>query len=245
VVLGTAVLALIAAACGSGESTGLEVSFSQATPTPGPVLLVTATPPTADTPTPPPAITGLLIPIEGACLPQVDDLMPNAPRDYREGVHEGVDFYSYASCTDLPKGTPVLAVKTGRIVRADHGYQDLTPDTLAALEERVAAGEANAFDVVDAFRGRQVWIDHGGGVVTRYAHLSAVDEAIQVGMVVKVGSVVGYVGDSGTPESVRAPGTEDHLHFEIRVGDGYLGQGLPPAEVRALYEAAFAPEEAQ
>jgi murein DD-endopeptidase MepM/ murein hydrolase activator NlpD len=58
---------------------------------------------------------------------------------------------------------------------------------------------------------------------------------------VEAGQEVGYVGDSGTPESLTAPGTEDHLHFEIWVGNQYLGQGLPPDEVRALYEKAFSP----
>ena len=29
-------------------------------------------------------------------------------------------------------------------------------------------------DVLDSFRGRQVWVDHGHGIVTRYAHLSAI-----------------------------------------------------------------------
>ena len=241
VVVALAVLGLAAAACGSGESSGIQVTFSQPTPTSRPVAVATVT---ATVSPSPPVVKGLLIPIDGACLPSADDLMPNAPRDYRAGTHEGVDFYSYASCIDIRRGTAVRAVKTGRVVRADHDYQDLTEETLQALERRVAAGEASAFDVMDAFRGRQVWIDHGGGLVTRYAHLSAVDDGIQVGMVVKAGAAIGYVGESGTPESMRAPGTEDHLHFEIRTGDGYLGQGLLPAEVRALYEDAFAAGEA-
>ena len=46
-------------------------------------------------------------------------------------------------------------------------------------------------------------------------------------------------GDSGTPESASNPDFEIHLHFEIRVGDTYLGAGLDPAETRAVYEAVF------
>jgi hypothetical protein len=30
-----------------------------------------------------------------------------------------------------------------------------------------------------------------------------------------------------------------HLHFELRVGDGYLGKGMAAPEVRSLYEKAF------
>jgi hypothetical protein len=35
------------------------------------------------------------------------------------------------------------------------------------------------------------------------------------------------------------PNAEMHLHFELRVGDTYLGNGLPAADVRSLYERAF------
>ncbi len=47
-------------------------------------------------------------------------------------------------------------------------------------------------------------IDHGGGSVTLYAHLSG--SAVSEGQWVNAGQTVGYVGASGT-----------HLHFEIRV----------------------------
>ena len=238
VALGITALALGAVACGSGESSGLQVTFSERTATPAPGGEV------RPSPLPLPVVRGLLMPIEGACLPASDSLMPNASRDYREGIHEGIDFYGLDNCVDIGRGTKVRAAKVGRVVRADHDYQDLTAEALADLEERVGNGETKSPEVLDAFRGRQVWLDHGGGVVTRYAHLSAVADGIQVGMVVEAGTVIGYVGDSGTPESVSAPGAEDHVHFEVRVGRGYLGQGLPPAEVRTLYEEAFAPEEA-
>ena len=49
------------------------------------------------------------------------------------------------------------------------------------------------------------------------------------------------MGESGTPESVSEPGTQVHLHFEIRIGESYLGAGLDADASRALYEAAFAP----
>lgn len=55
--------------------------------------------------------------------------------------------------------------------------------------------------------GRLVRIDHGGGIETRYAHLSGYDVA--VGDQVYAGDVIGYVGQSG---NVTGP----HLHFEVR-----------------------------
>ena len=55
------------------------------------------------------------------------------------------------------------------------------------------------------------------------------------------GEVIAYVGESGTPGSVTTPGTEYHLHWEVRVGTSYLGAGQDPASVRAQYLALFGP----
>lgn len=58
--------------------------------------------------------------------------------------------------------------------------------------------------------GYSVIIDHGGGYATMYAHLSSV--ATSKGALVSQGSLIGYVGCSGSC-------TGDHLHFEVRIGD--------------------------
>lgn len=184
-------------------------------------------------------------PIAGACMPEGDQLMPNAPRDYRSGIHEGVDFYEYDNCTDITAETPVLAAKDGVVLRVDTNFTPLTQAELNVATARIAAGGANDFDVLDLFRGRQVWIDHGNGdgkgVVTRYAHLSAVEGSLRVGDRIAAGTVIGHVGDSGTPESLSDPGAEIHLHFELRTGETYLGAGLAPAVTRSLYQQLFEP----
>ncbi len=184
---------------------------------------------------------GFVFPIEGACLPNSDNLMPNAPREYRAGIHEGVDFYAGYNCATVLEGTPVMAAKAGTVVRADHGFVEMTAADLDELLSRSKAQGYTDADALDRFRGRQVWIDHGNGVVTRYCHLSAIPAAITEGTSVEAGGLVGYVGDSGTPEAVTSPGVEIHLHFEIRVGDSFLGAGLPPDQTRQLWEQAFAP----
>jgi murein DD-endopeptidase MepM/ murein hydrolase activator NlpD len=192
-------------------------------------------------PTPTPELVRFAFPIAGGCLPVGDQLMPNAPRAYRDGIHEGVDFYDVDNCTTIGEGTEVLAAKAGEVIRADWDYEELTAEELDEILQRIKDQGCCDEEALDRFRGRQVWIDHGGGVMTRYAHLSEVAEGVRVGTSVRQGQVIGYVGNSGTPESVTSPGAEMHLHFEIRVGDGYLGQGLPADEVRGLYEKAFAP----
>ena len=220
-----------------GEDTPVKVGRPRPSPTSNAGLSPT---PTA-TPAHPPVIRGFRFPIEGACLPAEDELIPNAPREYRFGVHEGVDFYPDRACTKIERGMPVLAAKTGIVIRAAVDYKDITQEEMDGLLAR--SGQQGFTDPadLDRLRGRQVWIDHGDGVVSRYCHLLSIEPGMAEGVVVAAGQMVGRVGNSGTPEGVIDPNLENHLHFEIRVGDSYLGQGLPVAETRRLWQEAFSP----
>lgn len=189
----------------------------------------------------PPGPVGFIFPIAGACMPQGDQLMPNAPRTYRNGFHEGLDFYPGLACAEVKRGTPIIAAAAGTVIRADLDYKDLTLQQVTELDAKTKAQGFSDPVTLDIYRGRQVWVDHGGGVVTRYCHLNSIDTAIKAGVAVKAGTVLAGVGESGTPESITAPNTELHLHFEVRTGDSFLGSGLSPATVRALYERLFAP----
>ncbi|HWO93698.1 MAG TPA: M23 family metallopeptidase [Dehalococcoidia bacterium] len=183
------------------------------------------------------ALAGFTAPIEGGCLPSSDLVMPNASREYRNGVHEGVDFYDGDSCVPVGRGTDVVAALDGVVVRADWDYRDLT--------SAEAAVQDSTEESLDRFRGRQVWIDHGmlaetgERVITRYAHLDSIEEGIDVGDEVSAGQIIAHVGNSGTPEGVTDPNAELHLHFEVRVGDRFLGEGEPPDVVREAYERLF------
>ena len=177
-------------------------------------------------------LLGFSMPLPGACVSAFDGHLPNAPRAYRNnGIHEGLDFYTEASCIPVDRTTPVLAAKAGVVLRADRAYVDVTPEDWARFEQASFAGE----EILDELRGRQVWIDHGQGIVTRYAHLSAIAAPIFEGVNVRVGQVIGFVGESGQRESFATPGSDLHLHFEIRINEGWLGQGLEPLAARRLY----------
>ena len=179
-------------------------------------------------------LSGFAFPIVGGCLPTGDQLMPNAPREYRNGTHEGVDFYNVDNCTAIGIGTPIGAAKRGVVIRADHDYLELTAERYAELAADLTSAES-----LDAFRGRQVWVDHGNGVITRYCHLNAIADGLVPGSSVAAGDLVGFVGESGTPESINNPGSQYHLHFEVRIGESYPGAGMPADEVRTLYSELF------
>lgn len=67
----------------------------------------------------------------------------------------------------------------------------------------------------DGGYGISVIIEHGGGLQTRYGHMSRY--VVAVGQTVAVGSVIGYVGSTGLS-------TGPHLHYEIRSN----GQSVDP-----------------
>jgi hypothetical protein len=188
-----------------------------------------------------PDLTGFIIPIDAACLSEFEGHQPSSPREYRNGIHEGLDFYGWASCRPIDLSTAALAARAGTIIRIDSLYLEITAAQFEAATDPAnsLADESTQELYLDRLRGRQVWIDHGAGVVTRYAHLSAVAAGLYVGDPVRAGQVVAFIGESGQIEVITAPGTDLHLHFEIRVGDEFLGEGLAPQEARSLYLDAF------
>ena len=92
-----------------------------------------------------------------------------------------------------------LAFHAGMDFRAATGTTVLA----AAAGTVIAAGANGGY-------GNAVDIDHGNGLVTRYAHMSAI--AVAVGNRVEPGAVIGYSGSTGRS-------TGPHLHFEVRRND--------------------------
>lgn len=87
----------------------------------------------------------------------------------------------------LPKGSPVYATGNGRVSQAHYSPS----------------------------YGNVVYIDHGFGYETRYAHLQKF--TVHAGQYVKRGQIIGYVGNTGVSVS-------PHLHYEVY----YKGTAVNP-----------------
>lgn len=184
-------------------------------------------------------LADLRMPIVGASLPAADRLLPGASRDYRFGVHQGFDMYEGQIGVPTGYGGPVVAAKAGTVARADLDYVEMTPQQYAeAIATSRAAGTTPPREL-DLLRGRQVWIDHGQGVLTRYAHLASIAPGIEVGTAVAGGDIVGFIGNSGMEDATKGSHAGAHLHFELRIDDRYLGQDMTPDQVRDVASRIF------
>jgi len=106
----------------------------------------------------------------------------------------------------------------------DFGAALGTPIHAAADGQVRRAGWAGGY-------GRQVRIDHGGGLATSYSHMSRM--IVAPGTPVRQGQVIGYVGSSGLS-------TGPHLHYEVLRG----GQAVDPMSVRFASAPAIDPAQA-
>jgi murein DD-endopeptidase MepM/ murein hydrolase activator NlpD len=178
----------------------------------------------------------LSVPIEGATLTTRDFQMPGAPRHYRLGVHEGMDSYGHTVGVPVNRLTSVRAVDDGVVIRALVDYQPLTAAQAEVWAARSRSLGYTPSEVLDGYRGMQVWIDHGSGVVSRYAHLGSIAPEVVEGASVTRGQVIATVGNSGTPGSLQSQTNDVHLHLELWVGDHFVGQFLRPIEAREWLE---------
>lgn len=89
-----------------------------------------------------------------------------------------------------------------------HSGQDINAERGAAVVS--AAVGTVVFAGWHGGYGQLITIDHGGGLTTRYAHLSKME--VSVGQQVAQGQLIGEVGSTGRS-------TGPHLHYEVRLND--------------------------
>ena len=194
----------------------------------------------ADKPFNPAWPSGFVPPVEGATFSSRDTHLPGSRRAYRNGYHEGFDFYSGVVSVPITYGTPVVATADGVVSRADHDYVEMTQAEYDGLISDAQNQAVTPQSTLDKLRGRQVWIQHPGGFVSRYAHLSNIPDTLVVGARVTQGQVVGFAGNSGTIEGVSATQDDPHPHYELwRGSETYLGEGLGPDAIYPLVAQVF------
>ncbi|MFQ5744106.1 MAG: M23 family metallopeptidase [Acidobacteriota bacterium] len=179
-------------------------------------------------------LSGFRMPIVGASLPDLDSLLPGARRTYRNGVHQGFDMMPGHVGVPTGYSAPVVAAKDGNVIRADIDYKMLTPQEYAQSIATAKASGSTSREILDRLRGRQVWIDHGNGIITRYCHLSGVAAGIVKGTHVQAGDIIAFVGNSGMEAGANGTRANAHLHFELWIDDRYLGEGMRVDPLRAL-----------
>ena len=182
----------------------------------------------------------LSLPCYGVPVPKRTMRLPNAPRNYRNGTHKGLDFFANW-------GTPVRSVAEGVVVRSDLHYEEVPADfreNLLKATTKVGHTPSDIFNSV--LLGKSVFLDHGFDLIpgfrtiSIYAHLSHIEKEIVPGAIVKRGELLGKSGNTGMRESTIGSKAGSHLHWEMILQKGeqeiYLGKDMSNPE---LYDMLY------
>lgn len=187
----------------------------------------------------------LTMPIESATFSMSAADLPAAGEgnDQDGPPRHGFRFLNGSSGRLLAAEQAIRSVADGVVLRIDHDYAE--PEATALDHWATLASEPGLTGEFarDRLRGRQLWIRHKQGHVSRYAHLSAVHPELKPGDSVEQGQVIGLMGASGLradDDSVPAA----QLLFELWSADGQrsLGQGLDVLAIHRRLAAVFGPE---
>jgi len=144
-----------------------------------------------------------------AILPVKQQELTRMASGYKMRFHPILKIMKFHKGMDFtaPVGTPIYASGNGKVIRANRS----------------------------ATYGKVIYIDHGYGYKTIYAHMSKLKA--RKGQKVKRGDLIGYVGNTG--RSVTA-----HLHYEVHKNDRALNPinfyygDLTPAEFLKMQKAS-------
>ena len=142
-----------------------------------------------------------------------DYYSPNGDSKRRAFMRHPVDVVRITSKFDPNRLHPVLH-KIRAHKGVDYGSPHGSPIYATADGIVQTAGTKGAY-------GKTVILKHGDNRTTLYAHMSKIAKKSRVGVRVKRGDVIGYVGKTG-----RVTGT--HLHYEFRIG----GKHVDPLKVK-------------
>ncbi|WP_375479459.1 M23 family metallopeptidase [uncultured Jatrophihabitans sp.] len=79
--------------------------------------------------------------------------------------------------------------------------------------------------------GSWVWIDHGGGITSRYGHLDGILASIHEGEYVTPSTIIGYTGHSGEKTTGDCNRATHYLNFQI-TRNGIYGKGVKQSALK-------------
>ena len=171
--------------------------------------------------------------------------LPNAAREYRNGIHRGVDFV----CAALDR--PAYAGLDGTVVLVVDDFESPDAEARASLLAGTAllTGGRTPHWILTMLYGNHVVIDHGtiDGRETWSisAHLDTVAVGIMPGAPIAAGDEIGTVGSSGTAAGTEGPIDGDrsvHLHWELIIDGSFLAEGLDAGTTSEVYRTLLCGE---
>lgn len=166
--------------------------------------------------------------MEMGLVPPVSASLPEQPAYYPGGrwPELGLGVLDGLAFASVPYSDSVRAIAPGTILRI---VDDPPPLLEADLGVITSTGQV-PLELNDAVWGRQVWIDHGNGVQTRYGGMAAILPTLEEGQAVRMLTILGFAG-------------EGPVYLGIWVDDHYLGYGHLVPETIVAYRALFEVEE--
>lgn len=122
----------------------------------------------------------------------------------------------------LPVSSTIRSMGDGTVVRIINDPLPLSKEDLGIITTtHLVPAELN-----QTLWGKQVWIDHGNGIETRYGGLAVIAPTVVEGQPLRRLAILGFTG-------------EDPFLLGIWVNDVYLGEGYPTQETVLGYQALF------
>jgi len=147
-------------------------------------------------------------------------------------VHRGFDFVDGYAGRSLNEREPVVAIAGGRVVKIAKSH----------LVSAIADESGPPSSRRSGMHEPQVWLEHDGGLWSRYGNLESISEALKPGGLVRRGELLGFAGKIRPDHLARDEDVgRSALHFELglRAGAPFLGHSEQVLEIHDTLARLF------